>query len=459
MTPLRRTGRELPGILKLAVPIVVGLSASTLIGVTDSLMVAPLGAEPLAAVGLTASVSLIVVAAVWGMLSAVSVRIGAAHGARAGRQVAAILRGGLWLGLMAGVAGMAAMGGIWLLLPHLGQPAEVLAIMPAYWALMAGMLVPFAVLTVFKSAFEAVDRPWLGTAFAFLGVVLNVPLNYVLIWGIGPFPALGLTGAGVASLVAEGLALFAAFLWWLRAASLRRLRVRAPVVAGDVAATAREGAPLGLLYIAETGAMSVATLVIGLFGALALAGNQIAWSISGVLYMVPLGVAGAVAIRVAQARGAGDGAAIRPIVAAALVIALGWLSVAAVTLTLFAAPIAGLVTADPAVIAAAAPILAVFALSQVGDGLQSTLLGALRGLSDTAWPAMVSLIAYWGVGLPLGAALALWGGMGPPGMWLGFVVALFGAGLALAWRFWRATGLGATDVNVIVAPDPAGEQA
>ncbi|MFZ4687523.1 MAG: polysaccharide biosynthesis C-terminal domain-containing protein, partial [Hyphomonadaceae bacterium] len=66
-------------------------------------------------------------------------------------------------------------------------------------------------LTVFKSAFEAVGRPWLGTSFAFLGVGLNVPLNYMLIWGIGPFPMLGLTGAGIASLVAESLALLAAW--------------------------------------------------------------------------------------------------------------------------------------------------------------------------------------------------------------------------------------------------------
>jgi multidrug resistance protein, MATE family len=449
MSGLSAAIRETPGILSLAVPIVVGLAASTLLGVTDSIMVAPLGPVPLAAVGLTSSLATIVFAAVWGLLSAVSVRIGTAYGAGQGRQVPLILRSSLVLGALAGVGGGLVMAGIWPLLPLLGQPPEVIAAMPAYWALIAAMMVPFAVLTVFKSAFEATNRPWLGTAFAFLGVVLNIPLNYLLIWGIGPLPELGLVGAGVASLVAESLALLAAWVYWLRARSMRRLRLRRALSVAEVAATAREGAPLGLLYVAETGAMSIATLIIGLFGAVALAGNQVAWSVGGLLYMVPLGVAGAVAIRVAQANGAGERALLRPITGAALLVAVGWLVLAALALALFGRQIAGLVTADPAVITVAASIFAVFAVSQVGDGLQSTLLGALRGLSDTGFSALVSLIAYWLVGLPVGYALAVWAGWGPAGVWAGFVVGLFGAGLTLGWRFWRKTALGVPGVIVI----------
>ncbi len=142
-------------------------------------------------------------------------------------------------------------------------------------------------------------------------------------------PALGLTGAGIASLAAEALALGAAWVFWQRAPSMRRLRLRAPIRGAEMAAVAREGAPLGLMYVAETGAMAVATLMIGTFGAVALAGNQVAMSVAGLLYMVPLGVAGAVAIRVAQARGAGQGDALRPIVWAALAMGTGWLVLAA----------------------------------------------------------------------------------------------------------------------------------
>lgn len=433
--------RQVPGIVGLALPIVMGLAASTLIGVTDSVMLAPLGPVPLAAVGLTGAVAVLFYAAIYGLLSALSVRIGAAWGAGEGRRISTILRSGLALGLVVGIGAALVMGAMWPLLPLLGQPEEVIAAMPAYWACICAFLVPFSVLTAFKSAFEAVERPWLGTAFAFLAVLINVPLNYALIWGIGPFPELGLTGAGVASLLAESLALGAAFLWWLYAPSMRRLRLRRSVEGREMGATLREGAPLGAMYVIETASVSVATLMIGAFGTVALAGNQVAQSVGGLLYMLPLGVAGAVAIRVAQERGAGNDGALRPIALAAVGVAMVWLVGAAFLLALRGEAIARLVTDDPEVVAVAAAIFLVFAPMQISDAVQSSMLGALRGLSDTAWPAAVSAVAYWPVALPLGWMLAHWGGMGPAGVWAGYILALAGAGAALSLRFWRRTAL------------------
>lgn len=439
MSTFAATRREAPAILALAVPITAGLGASTLLGVTDSVMLAPLGPLPLAAVGITNAVLMILLAAIWGVLSATSVRVGTAHGEGQRRRIPAILRNGLVLGWLLGSVGAMVMLALWPLLPLLGQPPEVVAIMLPYWVAMSLLLVPFSVLTVFKATFEAVDRPWTGTGFAFLAVGINVPLNYGLIWGIGPLPELGLTGAGVASLLAEGLALLAAWLFWSRARSMRRLRLRSELSGGEIASVAREGAPLGLMYVAETGAMAVATLMIGAFGAVALAGNQVAMSVGNLLYMVPLGIAGSVAIRVAQERGAGNLQALRPITWAALGMGTAWLAAAAIVLALFGRTIAGWITGDPEVIAVAAAIFLVFAFSQVMDGVQSTMTGALRGLSDTGFPALVSMLAYWVLGLPLGWVLAHRAGMGPAGIWAGFVIALALAGLVLVWRFLRQT--------------------
>ena len=429
---------EVPGILGLSIPIVVGLGASTLLGVTDSLMLAPLGPVPLAAVGLTMAAAIIFFAAIYGMLQALSVRIGAAFGAGQARRIPYILRNGLALGALVGVAGAACMGLVWFALPLLGQPPDVLAAMPGYWISICLLLIPFSILLVFKSAFEAVGRPWLGTAFSFVAVVVNIPLNYALIWGLGPLPALGLTGSGIASLAAESAALLTAWVWWARARSMARLRLRRRLVRAEMLATAREGAPLGALYVAETGAMAVATVMIGTFGTVALAGNQVAMSVGGLLYMVPLGVAGAVSIRVAQATGAGLPGALRPIAFAGLLLALCWLTGSALILALGGEAIARAITDDPQVVAVATLIFLVFATMQIADGVQSTMLGALRGMSDTGWPAWVSIIAYWGVGLPLGWVLSGW--MGPAGVWAGFFVALVGAGAALTLRFRAKTG-------------------
>jgi multidrug resistance protein, MATE family len=439
MSALRRILAELPAIIALVVPIVTGLAASTLLGVTDSLMLAPLGAVPLAAVGITNAVAVILYAAIYGLLSALSVRIGAAYGAGAGRAIPGILRSGLMLGALVGALGTLVMLAVWPVLPFLGQPPEVLAEMFAYWVAIALMMIPFSVLTVFKSAFEAVDRPWLGTGFAMLAVIINIPLNYALIWGLGPLPMLGLTGAGVATVVAETIALAVAWAFWQRAPSMRRLRLRRALDWADMQATLKEGAPLGLMYVAETAAMAVATLMIGVFGAVALAGNQVAMSVGGLLYMVPLGVAGAVAIRVAQVRGAGEGDRLRSVTFAALGIALGWLVAAALVLGFAGEWVASQITDDAGVIAVAAAIFAIFALSQVMDGIQSTMTGALRGLSDAGFAAGTSLLAYWVLGLPLGWVLAHWAGMGPAGIWAGFVIALALASMALVWRFLRQT--------------------
>ena len=436
LTPIRR---EVPEILALAVPIVAGLGASTLLGVTDSVMLAPLGPLPLAAVGITSAVAIILFAAIYGVLSAMAVRVGAAHGAGQGREIPALLRNGLVLGAIVGALGVLAMLAAWPLLPVLGQPPEVLAIMFPYWVSIAVLMLPFSMLMVFKATFEAVDRPWVGTGFAFLAVGVNIPLNYALIWGLGPLPMLGLTGAGIASLAAETLALAAAWVFWLRAPSMRRLRLRADLSRTVITSVAREGAPLGLMYVAETGAMAVATLMIGTFGAVALAGNQVAMSVGGLLYMVPLGVSGAVAIRVAQARGAGKHAALRPIAWAALALAATWLAASAAVLGLYGHTIAGWITDEPEVATVAAALFCVFAFRQVMDGLQSTMTGALRGLSDTGFPAWLSLLAYWALGLPLGWVLARPLGMGPAGVWTGFIVALGLAAVLLVWRFLRQT--------------------
>jgi MATE family multidrug resistance protein len=442
---------EAGGVLSLAVPIVAGLAASTLIGVTDSIMLAPLGPLPLAAAGLTGAVIVILLAGIFGLLAALSVRIGEAWGARQGRRIPSILRNGLVLGLAVGLSGVAVMAAVWPVLPHLGQPKEVVAALPGYWTWMALWLVPFSLMTVFKSAFEAIGRAWLGTGFAFLGVVLNVPLNYALIWGIGPFPQLGLTGAGVASFAAELMALGAVWVYWQAAPSMRRLRPRRSIDRAEIAAAFREGAPLGIMYIAETGATAVATFLVGLFGTVALAGNQVALSLESVFYMLPLGIAGAVAIRVAQAKGAGEVGRLGPIAYAALSVGLVWLIGAAVVLGAFGRRLSDMITDDAPVAETSAAILLVMAPMLIADALQSTMLGALRGLSDTAYPAAVSTVAYWIAALPLGWLLATWGGMGPPGIWAGFLLGLTGAGVMLLLRFRAQTRLLQANASLLSA--------
>nr|WP_280922871.1 MATE family efflux transporter [Rubellimicrobium aerolatum] len=306
---------------------------------------------------------------------------------------------------------------------------------------MSLAMVPLGIALVFRCTFEAVGRPWLGVAVAAVSLGAKVPLNALLIHGPGPLPALGLAGAGIATLLAEALACAAAWAYWTRARAMRRLRLRRRLVAGEIAACAREGAPLGLLNVAETGAMAVATLMIGTFGTVALAGNQVALSVGGVVYVLPMAFSGAVAIRVAQEQGAGRPDAMRAVALAALGLVVVAMAGMGAIMWWGGRAIAAAITGDPAVILAAAAIFAVFAPMQVADAVQSVMLGALRGLSDTAFPATVSMVAYWTVGLPLGWVLARGLEQGAPGVWMGYAVALVGSAVLLSLRFLGRAGL------------------
>ncbi|HEX9857724.1 MAG TPA: MATE family efflux transporter, partial [Paracoccaceae bacterium] len=206
-----------------------------------------------------------------------------------------------------------------------------------------------------------------------------------------------------------------------------------------IVAAGREGFSLGMLYTFESGAMAVGTLLIGTFGAVALAANQVVYAVAGLFYMVPLGIAGAVTVRIAQENGAGNAAALRPIAWAALALALGWLSVAALCFGFGGRVIAALITDDAAVVALAAQMFIVIGALQLSDGVYSTMLGALRGMSDTRWPAAVATLCYWAISLPAGWILAYPLGLGPVAIWIGIGIGVAVAALALTLRFRAGT--------------------
>ena len=416
-TPIPATARaEIAPLLRLALPIVAGLAASTLIGVVDTVMIAPLGTLPLAAASLTTAAMIIFYSAIYGFVSAVGVEAAHRHGGAQADAVAAALRAGLGLAPLAGLVAALLMVLILLILPLIGQPPEVLAIITPYWLAMAAVLVPVALLMVIAQVLNAMDRPWTAAGFAFLAVILNIPLNYLLIWGIGDWPGLGLVGAGLASLIAETLALLVAIIWLARH---RLLRARPDTALRR--RLARGGLPLGI------------------FGATALAANQIVQAVGGVLYMLPLGMAAAVAIRIGQASGSGDPARLRPIAVAAIGVVTIWMVAVTITLILLGGRIAAALSDDSGVVALATAMFVIVALIQVADGVQSTTLGALRGIMDFVWPTRLTLLSYWLFALPLAAVLGFWAGLGPLGVWAGYGIGIALVAIILPWRLWRLT--------------------
>ncbi len=440
-TPDPRPGwtTEVRHLLALATPLVASLVVSALMGVVDTAMLGVLGALPLAAVSLTMSVWVIFVAGLYGFLMPVGILSGTAHGAGDPAAIAATVREGRALALRAGLLAGLAMAAILPLLPYMGQPPEVVAAITPYWLAICAMLPGFGVSLVYKQTLEAIDRPWLAVALAFTAVLFNAALNYVLIYGRFGIPALGLAGAGIGTALAIWLMVA---LQMLVCHLTPSLRARFGGVAGDPALRARlrhEGAPMGWQYVLEGGSVAVVGVFVGWLGAAALAANQVVMAVAGVLYMVPLGMAAATSIRIAQAIGGDERPRLRAIGVAGLASVTTWLAVATLLLTVFAQPIARAFIDDPVVIGLAAALFFTVGVMQVLDGVQSVSLGALRGMLDSHWPTRVSLLAYWGLAVPLAWLCGIALGFGLVGVWAGFGIGLAVAGALLLRRFLDLT--------------------
>jgi MATE family multidrug resistance protein len=426
---------EIGPLLSLSVPMMVGLSAMTLMGVVDTVMVAPLGTVPLAAVGIASSVVILFFAALWGIVTVAGVRMAQAHGGGDARRVAGEVRAGVALGGLTGAAGAGLMLALLPFLGLIGQPPEVMAALPVCLALVAVALVPFTMFFALKALFDTIGRPWAGVALSYLGVALNVPLNWLLIYQLD----LGLPGAGLASLLSQLATLAIGLLVWRHWAPLAPYRQPARGLVPRMRAQWRDGWSLMLGYAGEGGSYALLGVMIGWLGAEALAANQIVHAVAGMAYVFPLGMAGAASIRVGLAVGAGERARLRPLLKAALMIVTTWMLAVMAVLLIAGEAIAGALSDDPAVVALAVTLFLAVAAMQVADGVQSTTLGALRGMLDARWPTMLSLIAYWPIALPASYAMGFGLGLGAVGVWIGFALGLATAAVVLPLRYWHLT--------------------
>jgi MATE family multidrug resistance protein len=189
----------------------------------------------------------------------------------------------------------------------------------------------------------------------------------------------------------------------------------------------------------EGAAFALVGVLLGLFGAAALASNQIVQAVGGVLYMLPLGMAAAVTIRIGQAIGGGEEARLRPIARAALGVVTGWMVFVTVALILLGGTVADALSDDPAVVQLATAMFVVVALIQVADGIQSTAYGALRGMTDYRVPTAITLCTYWLFALPLAGTLGFAADLGPLGVWGGYGLGIVIAAILLPLRFWHLT--------------------
>jgi len=422
----------------LAVPVMLSQLGHTLVGVADSLMVGQLGSVPLAAASLANVIFHIALTFGIGVTYAITPLVAAADGEQDHDKSTMVLKHGLLINMITGLVLFAVVFSGSGALHYLDQPVEVVELALPYLGLIILSIIPFMFFQTFRQFTEGLSFTRQAMYVVLLSTLLNIILNYILIFGKLGFEPLGINGAGWATLVSRivmGLVMWA-YIYY----SAKYKRYHSAFTFGNyskdlIRKLLKIGIPAGIQFAFEVGAFGFAAIMIGWFGANALAAHQIAINLASVTYMMASGLAAAATIRVGNQLGRKDLFTLRRAAFSIFIMVILFMGVNALIFIIGRNFLPGLYIDNLEVTKLAASLVVIAAFFQLSDGIQVVGLGALRGLSDVKIPTLITFIAYWVIALPLGYFLGFKLGLGVSGIWYGLFVGLSLAAVLLFIRF------------------------
>jgi MATE family multidrug resistance protein len=335
------------------------------------------------------------------------------------------------------------MAGLWIgkpLMGHLGQTPEVVNLSYGFMSYLIASLLPALVYQAYKQFTDGTGKTTVGMYVMAVAILFNILGNYVLINGHFGFPAMGLNGSGLATLLSRLLLAVMMMAYVHRHPEFKKyfaLRWRRTLQQAKMNTIFRLGLPTGLTYIFEVGAFTFSSIMMGWLGTAPLAAHQIALNLASISFLVTVGIGVAGSIRVGFEMGQNRPLQARFAGRVAIVLAASYMLLSALFVFGFRDILAGIYSTDAQVLSFAVAFLGIAAAFQFFDGIQAVAVGALRGLQDTKWPSILAFIAYWILGLPLGYYLAFqlkWGG---EGIWWGLFTGLLFVAIFLTIRFER----------------------
>ena len=444
---LKRHWAEVPYNLKLATPVVLGMLGHTLVAFADNIMVGQLGPAELAAVSLGNSFLFIAMSVGLGLSTAITPLIAEADGFKKSFEIKKVFKHGV---LICGIVGVLLTGVVLLSVPLLHkmkQPEEVLVFAVPFLSIVGISLIPLMLFQAIKQLCDGLSRTRLPMYASIIGNLLNVVLNYLLIFGNHGFPQMGVAGAALGTLISRVFMLILLIVFLKRSTYFSpfltdlRWRLVSWRFSRRILAL---GLPSSFQVFFEVTLFTSAIWLSGILGTLYQAANQIALNLASMTYMVGIGLNVAAMIRVGNQKGRKDYRRLNEVaqsiffltVVIELLFAVVFLAARHVLPELYLDANDPLNRADNLIVMALASELLLWAaVFQLFDGLQVVIIGALRGMQDVNFTAYITFIAYWLVGFPVCYYLGLHTALASQGIWIGLTLGLTVSALLLYLRF------------------------
>lgn len=437
---LEKYKTDIKETVKLSLPIIFGRLGAVLMGVADTMMIGKIGTTEIAASGISTAIFILVAIIPIGFLIVGSPFVSAANSNGDKKSVVNLLKGCIQSAIILSLFFMAILYVLAYNFEIFNQPKEVNDIVFPFFCLIIASTLPLMIFIAIEQFSDGLEKTAIAMFFNVTGLLLNIGINYCLIYGNFGLPKLGLIGAGLGTLIAR---IYMAIGIWLvikyqKAFQEFELNFSLfKIEKESFIKLWRAGVPSGMQFFFEVSAFSVAAMMIGWLGTVPLAAHNVALSIASISYMLSTGFATGGSIRVAAAFGQGDREAVLRAGKTSLFFVTILMGISCLLFIFGAEWLTQLYTNDKNVIQIASTLMIFAGLFQFSDGIQVVSLRALLGLEDIKIPTLITLFAYWVVGVPLGYILTFHTPMGVNGIWFALCVGLTISAILVTIRFFK----------------------
>lgn len=425
-------------ILKIGLPIMLGQACVIILAFADNIMIGWHSVDELAASSFVNNVMNLFILTELGFATGMTPMIGADNGTGNIKGIGITVKNGLVTNGIIGGISIILLTIIYFCLDHFGQAPELMPYIKPYFAII-GISTLFALgFNVLKQFTDGICRPMISMTLLMIGNLLNIFGNWVLIYGKLGFPEMGLTGAGISTLVSRALILLVFIVFIFKSKKMNeyaRAIKEALLSRGEMKTVFKMGYPVGIQMALESSTFTFAAVMAGWLGVIQLAAHQVVITISQLFFLMMQGLSFAVSILVSNAFGRKDLGSVREYARKGYFMTLGISATLSALLYCFRYQAAGIFTDSPEVSAMAVSLFFLLFAYQFGDGLQLCFANVLRGIQDVKPIMYAAFVSYYLIAIPSAYVLGFKTSLGIHGIWMGFPIGLTLAGIFFYARY------------------------